>query len=586
MKNSTENQSSKWLVIFLIYADFTTNEQLAMIDRMKIMVNSMLSDLITTPIDNNLIRIFVAMNSIKYVLSDSVNQTDDITAFFTIKNRKTGVQNYISNCELIDNSGHYKEVNGAQVLQKAEQLAAVLKKTAVQPDEQIFLITWDHGSAFGIFRQEDQILNPNVVRTEIDENLSQYPFIKLFWDKMREKDKNGILKNKPAENAYTTIQLGHDLLKIKNSPENQDKLKHFLKKKCPFVYDEKAGRIRFPDTGSAVQQQTAGDQAAAILSNEIPVEPKAAVILTNSDLNACLENWLGNRKVDVLMMSNCWMMNLHTMYALRNTVKCLVAPQGSIDLPGYNLKDILLIICGYSPTGLKAEDLAINCVETIDNTYSQAKAVMLDRDEPGILNLFKIFAVDLSKTTNGKSTLETHIELLGGVIDLLVKQLSLPHAGQVEMKYFLKYVRSVCFDFTEGIVMMVDVINWLRSINFANEQFNGLLQKLPRVVINSITALENSVKNDALVLSSSHGKKIYSPQKADADFAVIALPPTGYSFFFPIEDCNTGMSASAYANVRSNVLSDELLRKLNGWRTLLNFIDPQIDNVFVNAATP
>jgi hypothetical protein len=32
------------------------------------------------------------------------------------------------------------------------------------------------------------------------------------------------------------------------------------------------------------------------------------------------------------------MMNMHTMYSLKETVKCLVAPQGNIDCPGYNLK--------------------------------------------------------------------------------------------------------------------------------------------------------------------------------------------------------------------------------------------------------
>jgi len=136
----------------------------------------------------------------------------------------------------------------------------------------------------------------------------------------------------------------------------------------------------------------------------VVAEPKAAEILKNSELAECLRKWLGKeKKVAVLLMSNCWMMNLHTMYALKDTVKCLVAPQGSIDVPGYNLKDIFNQINKADSIRFKINDLAIVCVETFDNTYSKAKAIMLDRQEPGILEQFKIFAVDLSKTTDGES---------------------------------------------------------------------------------------------------------------------------------------------------------------------------------------
>ncbi|SEM65344.1 hypothetical protein SAMN05192574_101345 [Mucilaginibacter gossypiicola] len=588
MENFPENQCNKWLIVFLIYADFTTNEKLSMVERMKIMVNSMLGDIITTPINNKQTRMFVIMNNIKYTLGNKAYNT---TAFFTIEAKKNGLGNRIKNCELVDNEA---DENGNLVLQKAEQLADILRKTNVKPDEEVFLITWDHGSAFGIFRKEIPVLNNNTVRTEIDRDLFQYPFIKMFWNRVKQKDTHGFLKNKQVATTHTTIQVGHTLIKIRNSPENEQRLKYYLESESGFVYDDKVSRIRFigaganADTGhSLFQQQKTAILSDGLLQNEMDVEPTAAEILTNSELDKCLELWLCGKRVGVLLMSNCWMMNLHTMYTLKDSVKCLVAPQGSIDLPGYNLKDILTEISAFAGNKLEPAELARTCVTTLDNSYSKSKAVMLDRSEPGVLKLFKVFAVDLSKTTGNKSILVQHKELLEGLIDLLIDQLKENSAVDTEMKYFLKYVRSVCFDFTGGFVMMIDIVNWIKAINSANQQFNSDLQKLTQMFTSQIAAFNQAVSKSSIVIETSSGSDIYSPNnlftsntKID-DFVTIKLPPTGYSFFFPIQNCKEIMHPSDYANVKANVLSDKLLEELPNWREFLKYIDPQIDSIFI-----
>jgi hypothetical protein len=500
----------------------------------------------------------------------------------------------------LDNEGCYEaDKDGNLVLQKAKQLANVLRETNVKSDEEVFLITWDHGSAFGIFRKETPILNNSTIRTEIDRNLFQYPFIKLFWDRVKEEDEHGFLKSKQVASTHTTIQVGHTLIKIKNSPENKQRLKYYLKNESEFVYEDKARRIRFigadkisagtnAGTGhSLFQQKTTAILSDGLLQNEMEVEPKAAEILTNSELDECLRLWLCGKKVGVLLMSNCWMMNLHTMYTLKDSVKCLVAPQGSIDLPGYNLKDILSEINAFSGNKLEPTELARTCVKTLDNSYSKAKAVMLDRSEPGVLKLFKVFAVDLNKATGDKNVLAQHTELLKELIDLLIDQLKENRAEGTEMKYFLKYVRSVCFDFTGGFVMMIDIVNWIKSINSANQQFNSTLQKLTQRFVSPIAAFNQAVSKNSIILEASSGSDIYSPNnlftsntKID-DFVTIKLPPTGYSLFFPIQDCREIMHADDYANVKANVLSDKLLEYLPNWREFLKHIDPQIDDIFI-----
>ncbi len=566
-----------------------------MVDDMKIMVNSMLGDIITTPINSNQTRMFVILNSIKYIFSDGENKVDDRAVFFTIEREKNGFGNHIEKCELLDPNKLLANANDTTVLQKVQRLTAVLKQTEVQPDEEVFLITWDHGSAFGIFRQElpNPRLTTNSVRREIEENLSQYPFIKLFWDEAKKADQGGFLKRKP-KNSYTTIQAGHNLFRVKNTRDNTDRLKYYFEKESEFIYDDKAGKITFIDTvqneieGSGVTMNSWSElDPEAVLKDglkrsEVVAEPKAAEILKNSELAECLRKWLGKeKKVAVLLMSNCWMMNLHTMYALKDTVKCLVAPQGSIDVPGYNLKDIFNQINKADSIRFKINDLAIVCVETFDNTYSKAKAIMLDRQEPGILEQFKIFAVDLSKTTDGESTLMMQIDVLRKLIDTLLAQLLARYAAQIEIEYFLKYVRSVCFDFSGGKVKLIDIVNWVISISSANQQFIGQNLKLTTDISSAIIDFKKAFLDNSALLKKSSGKYIYIPQNPKADFATIALPPTGNSIFFPIECCHLGLSDQDYANLKDNVSSDRLLKDLPSWRKLLKFIDPEIDAVFV-----
>ena len=594
METPSNGQGNKWVIVFLIYADFTTSEKLPMIDDMKIMVNSMLGDIITTPINNNQTRMFVILNSIKYVFDDHHTQIENRAAFFTVRCQANGKQNHISECHLV---GPDKKGNDTLILQKSDQLAYVLEQTGVQDDEEVFLITWDHGSAFGIFRKQTPTLSKSVVRKEIDQGSFQYPFIELFWKAIKKQDKktDNFLGRKPIENAFTTIQIGHSLVKMKNSSENIKRLRFFANKENEFIYDDNAGRIRFfnqnndrgdlmnTKTHSAFSNKKIPILSDGVLKNEIIVEPQAAEILTNRELDEALKKWLNGKKVGVLLMSNCWMMNLHTMYALKDSVRCLVAPQGNIDIPGYNLKDILAEITTSNKT-FGPPELAVTCVKTFDNAYSRAKAVMNDRSEPDVLELFKIFAVDLSKTTFDKNTLTLQIDLLKDIINLLIKQFVefSQRAEKTEMKYFLKYIRAACFDFTGGIVMMVDVVNWIKSINSANQQFDKTLKKLTGVFSPSIAEFESSISDNSIVLDSSSGKDIYSPQDNQADFAVIELPPTGYSIFFPIEDCSLVETSSTYINVKANVLSDQLLKDFPEWRRFLNFIDPKIDKIFIN----
>jgi hypothetical protein len=600
MKKSPEGQGNKWLIIFLIYADFTTNEKLPMIEKMKVMLNSMLGDIITTPVNDKHARIFVAFNSIKYSPQIITNEIIDKTAFYTFENTVDGTQNCIKNCEIIDNRVYYApDGHGKNTLQRTVQLTSILERTQVQDDEEILLITWDHGSSFGIFREGARAAAVNNIRTEIYRNLWQYPFLKLFWDTATEKDQI-LLENTPAGDTYTSVQVGHALVKVLNDEKNCTVLGFHQQHDSKCYFNKQTGKITLITVGNAPPEESKTNQPDTleqrgldtsedgIVKSVLEARVGATEVLKNTELNEALQKWLRdkNKKVGVLLMCNCWMMNLHTMYTLKNSVQCLVAPQGNIDVPGYNIKDILSYINTPAPgktLSVGPAELAKVCVETFDNSYSKAKALMLDRDEPKVTERFKIFAVDLSMKTGAESNLDIQIGLFKQLVNLLLEELAKPISTKRELIFFLKYIRNACFEFSGGVTMMIDIVNWVKSIYSASFKFTGGENRLTGVfktpIINFLDSISD--KDKTIVLASSSGKKIYDLEGESEISAVIALPPTGYSIFFPIIDCSSTLDQGAI-NLKDNVSSDELLNHFPNWKQFLNKIDPEISNIFTD----
>lgn len=269
-----------------------------------------------------------------------------------------------------------------------------------------------------------------------------------------------------------------------------------------------------------------------------------AEILKNDEVSEVIHRWLGNdRKVGVLLMTNCWMMNLHTMYSLRERVQCLVAPQGDIDCPGYNYRDILARINKTDESFVETRELAKICVETAENHFARAKATILNKNEPDIIDFFKIFSMDLEvKTADGSaSLLEKQIEALSILVKAFVEELKTPIARKRELKFFLRYIRASSFDFSNNETMMVDVVNWIISISYANDNFKpGNTKLFPKLnpKITEFRDLAIGTKGPSIVLKCTKGRKIYGDKNDLNPFAVIDLPPRGFSLFFPMFDCS------------------------------------------------
>ncbi len=449
-----------------------------------------------------------------------------------------------------------------------------MEKIKIKDDEEVFLITWDHGSAFGIFRELTPPLSSVIRRKPIDEELERFPYLNEFWQKaLEETTFNDFIKKEKEKIPDPIIQSGHNLYKFSNK---EDKKKHFIKillnqslnkfLEVKKIEGQTPKLIFKKEKISKSEILKEEESLKELLMHEIPLEEKVSEILRNNELSNSIKCWLArnkeNKKVGVLLMMNCWMMNLHTMYSLKDTVECLVAPQGDIAIPGYNYRDILRYI--YKPKSYYRtnQKLAKKCVLTCENKLAKKRAdkiyKKLNNDHLKI-DSWKIIAVDLQKKdNNGLSLFLNQINLLKSIIDIL--NTTLKNQNSEELKCMLTYIRFVSFDYTNLHSRMIDIINWLITIvNAANYNFFLPFPPEAKTPISKLIDITVKTKNKSnLILAISKGELIFDRVKW-----VISLKPTGYSLFFP-------QRILTDANLIDNFQNDVFLNEfLTNWKIFL-----------------
>src|SRR4051794_12098875 len=99
------HQKKKWVIVFLIYADFRTNGTFLMDKNTKVELNSLLGDVLKTPIDEVKSKIYVILNSINYQFrtENSHYEIEDKTILYEVTNPQRGARNEIGRCDIIDN---------------------------------------------------------------------------------------------------------------------------------------------------------------------------------------------------------------------------------------------------------------------------------------------------------------------------------------------------------------------------------------------------------------------------------------------------------------------------------------------------
>ncbi|MEO9966940.1 MAG: clostripain-related cysteine peptidase [Reichenbachiella sp.] len=118
------------------------------------------------------------------------------------------------------------------------------------------------------------------------------------------------------------------------------------------------------------------------------------VSLTMRGLNQAIKIGLGDKKkMDLLIMNNCWMQILDTPYALQNSVNYLVAPQDEVCLDFFDYKNIFRIL-GESPN-ISAHNLSSAAVHSVREEFECA------------IKDFSVSAMDLAEVDSFFKTLNS-----------------------------------------------------------------------------------------------------------------------------------------------------------------------------------
>ena len=277
-------------------------------------------------------------------------------------------------------------VPGQHPMQRAQRLTAVLgEHVQLQPTDEIFLVTWDHGAAFGMFREQQPNVSLLTARTDLAHQLDDYPALRKFWDRaLQETRFKQFVDRKKQQVPELVVQVGFDVYKIDQAGPNTIFTSDFLSdQQILNLFDVlKAGNDsprlsfnadRYHSLPSDIKANLLTPEQQQRLQHCISLEgatqmglgtPLVPAILKNDELAKAIRGWLGEkRRASVVLMMNCYMMNLHTLYSLKEQVAYLVAPQSDIDTPGYHYFKILQSIYRGRPYAVTPAQLAINCVE-------------------------------------------------------------------------------------------------------------------------------------------------------------------------------------------------------------------------------
>jgi hypothetical protein len=536
---------NEWTIIFLIYADFRKDERDTNDTDLKKELTRLKNELKKCELDDRM-KILIVEN---IVSPNAKDKRFDKTVVSTVARAASENQNEIKELETIDTPF---------VAQKKDGLINIFKKihnnsysqtsySQTTRASRYFLITWDHGSAFGIFKRkfierkpEENETLPNITLkvanngaiandfTLARKEKKPVSFLKTkndtyqkrlrHWEKpvYRYYDKNkvfsdqdqtflfGLNANEPSEDSLRQ--------KIDNT-EITKYLKIDTTRRCSLAFSR--------ENNINAKDLIANDSAEEINKNKDETDlpnttSKVFDILTNEELQQTIEIGFANedettKKIDVLLMMNCYMMNMHTCYALKNNVDYLVAPQGSISAPGYNYGFILKqIFNSLNNVIIESRELAELCVYSAGYEVFPARAKFKKE-----IDQWVIVATQLNE-----------YKKVGDIVDEISKTaIEILKHFNGDPSFIFSGVRNRCIRFDDLSLryFMIDITHWLSEI----------IRDLPQSKIdvslfrNSYISLLELIEKKICMVRI--GPKLYSSEA----YQLITRKPYGTTIYFP-----------------------------------------------------
>jgi len=323
--------SYEWLVIFLLHEDYILDEKSrykAGYVKLEIQQKALIDSIKQHEYNKNN-KIIVIESIIK---KDKEHQPYART--YVRQKTKEGLEEYIVNTD-------------GYVVQKGDSLKKLLR-VILQKEEganRHMIVTWGHGSIFGIFYLETLV---QVLRNDVSNLLEK------------------------TDKSFTYNLPDPVLVKRITNPEA--------------VYDPSPEFLSQKD-------------AEAVLVN--------FDMLTNKELADALQATLDNKRVDVLLMYNCLMQNVCTQYDFRNVVDYLVAPETGISHPGYNYIDVLDYL--NTPGGVSGGDVSRKIIGSLRNNshFNSNPELLQELEDTWSISVIRLGGMDDNEKTKFEIFIDT-----------------------------------------------------------------------------------------------------------------------------------------------------------------------------------
>ncbi len=225
------------------------------------------------------------------------------------------------------------------------------------------LITWDHGYSFGIF---NAAIDKEVFDFERNNNKAHLTITNL---------EGGMKKINENRTSDKSIESTIEEFKKNNSPN-----------------EELSGY-----SNELLRELATTDDTDMLTPEEIAIALKSSF----------------SKKIDVLIMMNCWMQSVDTCYALENTVQNLVAAESTMDFIGYDYIDFINELC--KNPAISNKDLSSKIIRRIKDKYKKMRTEIA-------FNEIAVSAIDLSDVGQLKKIVDNFSVSLGLAIRTDIKK--------------------------------------------------------------------------------------------------------------------------------------------------------------------
>lgn len=311
--------------------------------------NSFIDELKKSPHKEH-VRIFILRNTYYYTDVKNMNAVLSELVYDDVQKKKE-----------LDPVKEYGKINLGDPGVLADVFQFVTTRVVVET--RFMLITWDHGYSFGIF---NGTVDKKVFDFERNENKAHLTITNL---------EGGMKKINEDRTFDKSIESAIEEFKNNNS-DNEEFVGY---------------------SNQLLRELAKADDTDMLTPEEIGKALKASF----------------SRKIDILLMMNCWMQSVDTCYALEDTVQTLIAAESTMDFIGYDYIDFINELC-INPA-ISNKDLSSKIIRRIKGKYKKMETEIA-------FNEIAVSAIDLSNVDQLKKVIDNFSASLGIAIRTDIKK--------------------------------------------------------------------------------------------------------------------------------------------------------------------